>query len=323
MRGLDVLQGLICPFEKGKPLDPGICARNQMCTVCSCERLSSLMKVKAAERGVWEGDALSFDRVHFIINNFCNLKCTHCYMYMNSYPAERKKNVELDILKRDIQLVMEAVDSFGVVNVFGGEPFLHPQLDEIVKEILAYDNFASMIVNTNGAAQMRDEQMENLKNNRVRLAFSNYKGALTEQQEQKVLDNFEHARALGINAQMMNELPAWNISSTLGNNQCSEEQMKAKKDVCGVKFLYVFDHRVYPCSFALSLKDLNVADYPDTYIDLDEANTPEKLRKAIKDLFARDYFCCCGHCDDLGISDKRFAAMAGEQGFSERYALGR
>jgi len=321
LRGLAILQGLICPFERGKTIDPGICAKMKTCTVCSCERLSNLMKAQVANKQqIREEDVLAFDRIHFIINNFCNLKCTHCYMYMNSYPTERKKNVKFDVLRRDICLLMTAVDSFGVVNVFGGEPFLHPQLNDIVGQILKYDNFGSLIVNTNGAAQMHDEQMMNLKDSRIRLAFSNYKGALTEQQEEKVLRNLQHAQALGINAQMMNELPTWNISSTLGNNHCSEKEMKDCKDRCGVKFLYVFDHKVYPCAFSLSLKDLEVADYQDTYIDLDVANTPQKLRKAIKDLFAKDYFRSCGHCDNMGPGGA-FAPIAGEQGFSERYAL--
>lgn len=322
LRGLAVLQALLCPLEIGKPVDPGICAKQKICTVCSCERLSSLMKAQAIGHGhIREEDILSFDRVHFIVNNFCNLKCTHCYMYMNSYPAQRKKNVALDVLERDIQLVMGAVHSFGVVNVFGGEPFLHPQLSRIVEAILKHRNFGSLIVNTNGTAQMRDEQLEGLKDARVRLAFSNYKDALAAQQQEKVLSSLRHAQELGLNAQMMNELPSWNISSTLCDNQCSKEEMKQFKDRCGVKFLYVFDHKVYPCAFALSLNDLGVADYPDTYIDLDIADTPQKLREAIKELFGREYFRSCGHCDDLGAMGGQFAPIAGEQGYSERYAL--
>lgn len=322
IKGLVLLQGMICPLQKGKSIDTGVCSKFQMCTVCSCERLSNLMKAKVMEQEkIGAEEVLSFDRVHFIINNFCNLKCTHCYMYMNSYPTQKKKNVEIQILRKDIELVMKAVHSFGVVNVFGGEPFLHPELNEIVESILKYDNFGALIVNTNGVAKMNEEQLRSMKDKRVRLAFSNYQGALSEKQQEQVELNFAHTQELEINAQKMNELPTWNISSTLCDNKIDEVQMKYKKDHCGVKFLYLFDHKLFPCSFALSLYDLGVADYGESYIDLDIEDTPQKLRDAIRKLFEQKYYRCCGHCDNMEITDARFANKAGEQGYSERYIV--
>lgn len=318
LRGLAVLQGFICTMSKEKELDTGVCNRQNICTVCSCERLNNIMKHKAMlKRSISEKELLCFDRVHFIVNNFCNLKCTHCYLYMNSYPLERKKNIPIDELKKDIDKVMEAVDSFGVVNVFGGEPFLHPDISEAVEKILEKDNFGALILNTNGIAKMEEKQLKGLENRRIRLAFSNYIGEISDKQESIFRNNMNRAKDRGIQVQCQNELPTWNISSTLGNNNISDEIKKEYKKNCGVVYLYVFDHKIFPCSMSMSIYDLGVADYPGDYVEIREDETAEELKEKIRALINKEYYQCCGHCDhELGL-----AHTAGEQGFIERYMI--
>lgn len=318
IKGLAILEGLICPFTKENKLDTGLCNSMDICTVCSCDRLSNIMRHKVVkERHIKENEILAFDRIHFIINNFCNLKCTHCFMYMNSYPADRKRNVDLCTMKRDIDILFEAIDSLGVVNVFGGEPFLHPDLSEIIKSILSKNNFGSVIVNTNGLANVKEEQLNGLEDKRVRLAFSNYLAAITEEQQEKFQRNVEVAKNKGITVRLQNQLPTWNISSTLDRNQCSEDELKLYKKRCGVKFLYVHNGRLYPCAMCLSINDLGVADYETDYIDISKCVDAQDLRARIIEMISRDYYQACMHCDQTVPT----TAIAGEQGYDERYTL--
>lgn len=318
IRGLMLLEGMICPFSNETQLDTGVCNSMSMCTVCSCERLSNIMKnqiMKKKEIGA--DDILSFDRIHFIVNNFCNLKCRHCFMYMNSYPAERKRNVSLDIMKRDIQIMFEAVDSFGVVNVFGGEPFLHLQISDIIREILKNKNFGSLIINTNGMALIKEEQLKGLEDKRIRLAFSNYLTVITEEQKKRFSRNVSFAEEHGITVGIQNELPTWNISSTLCRNTYSEEELKLYKNRCDVKFLYVHNGKIFPCAMCLSVNDLGVADYPTDYVDIEKCRNAQEVREKIKIMLDRPYYQSCSHCDQKTGS----TTVAGEQGFDERYAL--
>lgn len=319
VRGLAILQGILCPLSLKGKLDTGICTKWNVCVVCSCERLSSLMKSKMIhERKISEKDFLGYDRVHFIVNNYCNLKCTHCFMYMNSYPNERKKNMTFKEISSDIDCVMQAVDSFGVVNVFGGETFLNPDISSIVAKILEYKNFGSLIVNTNGVANISGEQLASMNDSRLRLAFSNYLGSLKDIQETKYFEHIEFCRQQGINVQTNNEMPTWNISSTLCDNKFDIEYMKKRKSQCNVVFLYVFDHKIFPCAMALSINDLGIADYKSDYIDISEASSPQKLKQQIRELMSRPYFQSCSHCDDC---TGKFASKAGQQGFDPRYTL--
>lgn len=319
IKGTDVLQGIICPLSKETELNTQICNQYDMCTVCSCQRLDNIVKHKVMERErIPEDEILSFDRIHMIVNNFCNLKCTHCFLYMNSYPNERKKNVPLNRILKDIDAVFEAVHSFGVVNVFGGETFLHPEISKIVKKILEKKNFGSAVVSTNGTLRIKESQLEGFQDPRLRLAFSNYIGSLSEEQENLFKENIKFAISLGVNAKSQNELPNWNKSSTLDVKDANIEILKQKKSTCGVVFLYVFDGKVFPCAFSLSIYDLGIADYKSDYVDISSAKSREDLRHNIREMVNRTHFSCCAHC---GADGSDLATKAGEQGFDERYKL--
>jgi len=319
LRGTDLLQGLICPLSNEKELNTRICNEFDFCTVCSCERLNSIVRNKVmSESNVEKENFLYFDRVHFIVNNFCNLKCTHCFMYMNSYPNERKQNMQLSRILKDIDYVLEAVHSFGVVNVFGGETFLNPNISTIVKGILEKRNFGSVVVSTNGTAKIRSEQLDGFQDGRLRLAFSNYIGALAPEQEKLFYENIKFAKSLSVNAKAQNELPNWNISSTLINKNMTIKEMEAKKSNCGVGFLYVFNGKVFPCAFALSIYDLGVANYSTDYVDIDSCTSALDLREKIKKLVSQPYLRSCGHC---AAPDNCLTNRAGEQGFDHRYSI--
>lgn len=320
VHGNDLLQGLLCPLSNEQTPDTEICTRFDICSVCSCERLHNIIRANAARKqNIPLSETLSFDRVHFIVNNICNLSCTHCYLYINSYPKERKQNIPTVQMQQDIDVVMRAVHSFGVVNIFGGEPFLHKDIDRIVCQVLSYDNFGAVIVNSNGTTLIRPAQLTGMEDKRVRLAFSNYLEVLDTDKKDLFFRNIATAKSYGINAKYQNTLPTWNISSTLEEKGDSVETMIQKKSACGVRFLYVFNGRLFPCSFTLSLYDLGVADYATDYVILDPDKTPEEMRQSIRDLLARPHYRACGHCEAFG--SPALASTAAEQGFNPRYIL--
>lgn len=314
INGLTVLEGILCPLNIERDIDTSICTHWNICVVCSCERLTSLMKHKSKP----QDDFLSFDRVHFIVNNFCNLRCTHCFMYMNSYSNDKKKNMRITEIEHDIDLVMSAVDVFGVVNVFGGETFLNPDIDKILEKIKSFNNYGSLIVNTNGVAPIKETCLPSFHDGRIRLAFSNYLEALGDKQKEKYFNNIEFCKSHGINVQTNNSMPTWNISSTLSRKDFAVSELIEKKNNCGVKFLYVFDNKLFPCAMCLSINDLGIADYASDYIDLSKITSAAELRARIRSLLAKPFYETCSHCEDcVG----KFAKIAGEQGYSDRYKL--
>jgi organic radical activating enzyme len=276
-----------------------------------------MLHKKAEEEHINQDELFGVDRVHFIVNNFCNLKCTHCNRYMNTYPAEKKHNSDLETIKYDIHRVLSAIDSVAVGIVFGGEPFLHPDLDTIVGQLLKEKNLAAVLINTNGISNMKDRELKNMKDKRVRVAFSNYTHVLDDAQQKRFWDNAEYLKEHGVPVQVQNTVPTWQESPTLTYKGSDIEECTRKRKSCCFPYLFVFEHKVFACAFAMSLHDLGINEDVGDYVDITKYKDDKSLGIAIRNLKEKAYFRSCAFCEDEDGKPVKSA----EQGYSERYAL--
>jgi MoaA/NifB/PqqE/SkfB family radical SAM enzyme len=77
---------------------------------------------------------------HIIPIRRCNLSCTYCNEY-----DDFSKPVPLDVILRRLELLGNL--KTGVITLSGGEPLLHPELDEIIRGIRLHATLAGMITN--------------------------------------------------------------------------------------------------------------------------------------------------------------------------------
>src|SRR5690242_11513220 len=77
---------------------------------------------------------------HIIPIRRCNLACTYCNEY-----DDFSKPVALDIILRRLELLGRL--NTGVITLSGGEPLLHPDLDDIIRGIRRHATLAGMITN--------------------------------------------------------------------------------------------------------------------------------------------------------------------------------
>src|SRR6266516_2754753 len=77
---------------------------------------------------------------HIIPMRRCNLACGYCNEY-----AHNSKPVPLDVMKRRIDKLAELGTS--IVTISGGEPMMHPQLDDIIRHIRSRGIIAGLISN--------------------------------------------------------------------------------------------------------------------------------------------------------------------------------
>ena len=87
-----------------------------------------------------------------LVTERCNLNCSHCNMFIPHYenPEHRSK----DIIIEDIDLFFNKTDYVSILHLVGGEPFLYPNIDDIIKHILKnyIDRIDKFIITTNGTA---------------------------------------------------------------------------------------------------------------------------------------------------------------------------
>jgi SynChlorMet cassette radical SAM/SPASM protein ScmF len=86
-------------------------------------------------------------QIYFYLTEGCNLRCRHCWI-APKYQSEGNsyRTLDLDLFKS----IIEQAKPLGLtgVKLTGGEPFLHPQINEILEYIQAED--LQLTVETNG-----------------------------------------------------------------------------------------------------------------------------------------------------------------------------
>ena len=106
-------------------------------------RKSTFLKLKVREAAFISKALLSPNHVvlaHIIPMRRCNLACGYCNEY-----DQTSKPVPLDVMKRRIDKLGEFGTS--IITVSGGEPMMHPQLDDIIRLIRSTGAIAGLISN--------------------------------------------------------------------------------------------------------------------------------------------------------------------------------
>ena len=78
--------------------------------------------------------------VHIIPNRRCNLACTYCNEF-----DDFSKPVPLDEMKKRLDTL--AAMGTSIITISGGEPLMHPEIDEIIRHIRRRGMIAGMITN--------------------------------------------------------------------------------------------------------------------------------------------------------------------------------
>jgi len=109
-------------------------------------------------------------QINILVTNICNLSCGGCSQQCGYIPKEKLWNIPLGQLKWNIELLIDVRKGDpGRIGLFGGEPTLHPQFDEMLSLLLAYPE-ASFQVYTNGR-ELGSERTKNRNNLDFRVDF--------------------------------------------------------------------------------------------------------------------------------------------------------
>src|ERR1700704_3527104 len=78
--------------------------------------------------------------VHIIPNRRCNLACTYCNEF-----DDFSKPVRLNEMKSRLDTL--AVMGTSIITISGGEPLMHPEIDQVIRHIRGHGMIAGMITN--------------------------------------------------------------------------------------------------------------------------------------------------------------------------------
>lgn len=109
-----------------------------------------------------------------ILGNICTLKCKNCCESVPYVHSSNRAFVDKEQVLRDVYHLSDACQFLSLLEFIGGEPFLHPELGEIVQEVLTIDNIGMIHIFTNGTVIPSNELCKVLANERITIYISNY-----------------------------------------------------------------------------------------------------------------------------------------------------
>ncbi len=319
--GMKVYQELMCPLSLDN-YDITECCKRVECNVDTCDKLNHLIFQK-----YYEPEKILLETGYLFITQRCTLKCKYCIAYMNSYTEEKKFDYDVTRILTDIDRLTEACSYIKRIVIYGGEPFLHPQIGEIVERLAKKTNIGVIDIVSNGIFKQPEDVLKKLTYRNLRIEFSNYDEALSTQQLAVRDANYKKMQELGLNPFLHHVTPEWIMPRTFRDKHWDLEKMQQLKRGCDYfcasrdnqvkQSMVIANGKFYPCRMACSVYTLGVNDYEEDYIEVDKY-TSNELVAAIEALYNRSYFHTCRHCEE---KQGEITSIAGEQGFDERYRV--
>jgi len=233
-------------------------------------------------------------RVTFLVTTRCTLNCDRCISYIPDLKSHR--DAPLDELTQDIQNLLSSVDYIYALILTGGEAFLYPDLDKIIRLCADSGKIGDISVQSNGTIVPGTKVLAALKEAKVLVKISHYPSALQPDVEKvkRVLDEngIRYTHASGT---------FWNDAGAFGQRQEGSE--KRRFSVC-IQQLCVpyFNGKLHLCATAaILMEEGRIPDSKDEYVDL-RTVSPAAFYEQWQELMKRRALTACSYC--LGMTYK-------------------
>ena len=120
-------------------------------------------------------------QAHIVATRRCNLSCTYCNEY-----DDYSRPVDTGEMLRRIDLLAKLGTT--LITISGGEPLLHPELDEIIRRIRHHGRIAGMITNGYLLTVDRIEQLNRARLDHLQISIDNIRPDEVSKKSLKVLD---------------------------------------------------------------------------------------------------------------------------------------
>lgn len=247
------------------------------------------------------------EKTDIVITSFCSLNCESCSAFI-PYIKE-KKHEKLKDLENSIRLFFERVDRVQDMNLYGGEPFLHPQLCGIIELLGKYrDKIGYLGIITNGTIIPDSQVLHRLKKYHIGVSISDYSASIDYKGKLdrlcKILNENEISTVRTVN------MIWFDLGFPRKKMRYGREEAKTHMTSCNTACHDLIDGKIYYCIADRAAQLGGLIPYSKkSYVDL---NTIDKdsleSRKEILELCAGNieggYLDFCQLCGGFGYDNK-------------------
>ena len=255
--------------------------------------------------------------LEFFITNRCTLNCKMC---LCSIPyIENPMHTPKETIFKEFEKAFELYDELGRVEIIGGEPLMHPDIAEIIEDLLKYkDKYPKIRITTNATIIPNKDLISTIK-----------KAEKMGIEGEFLLDNYGDisCNINNIIQLLKKEKIPYRVDRYVGDNQrfngwlCygnytlineTEEELKKKFDNClcpKLDFHDTHNGKIYSCVYAMTGTVLNKFKLnDDEYVDLFNEKLSIEEKRKITTTFLTKPTVACRYCNGFYEGAPRFQA---------------
>ena len=254
----------------------------------------------------------------YSITQFCNLKCKNCNSFMQY--IQNPKHMGEDKVKNDIDLLFSTFDYMFILNLFGGETTLHPDLPEIIRYI--HTNYESRYdflgIATNGFTKLSSELVDAIKATNAVINISNYAQYFPNDNErQRQFATFVQCLKDNNITHHIEDFSSYWFDygfETVDRTTASEEILQAVFNKCNMHCRLMQDGKYYNCAYDKLALNIGVHSQ-DSGFDLQNFDSKDKVSLLEYNLgySTKGYVELCKICDGSGSQTRVTPAIQTEK----------
>ena len=240
-----------------------------------------------------ENNEFSIKHIDIVVTERCSLKCRDCANLMQYY--QRPQNSDLNILFKSLDRMIQSVDRIYEFRVIGGDPFMNKEMYKVVNKLVKYKKVEQVAIYTNAKIVPKDDNLECLKDKKVRLDITNY-GDLSSKHEEiiSLLDTRNIPYETNISR-------LWDDIGTIKYEKKTDKQLKELfGDCCARDIFTLFDGTLFKCPVSAHGTKLKSVPFDEKYdgINLTDENISIKeLRNKLINFHDNGkYVTACNYC---------------------------
>lgn len=232
----------------------------------------------------------------YIVGQLCTLKCRDCCELVPYY--QHGDQVSKDIILDDCRKLASASKFTMYIELVGGEPFLHPELPEILEGLLQIENVGFIKIFTNGTVVPGERLIEVLKNERIVLMWSNYTHAVQGKLYENIMKTRETLEKSGVHY-IFSHAETWlDFSADFELTNKSEEQLQRDFQDCHIAdCMRLYRGKLYRCPHHYAgIHTGKLEAIEKEILVLADCHTPEELSAKLYEFRQMPYIEACKRC---------------------------
>ncbi|MCL2300878.1 MAG: radical SAM protein [Firmicutes bacterium] len=231
---------------------------------------------------------VALSRVSILVTTCCTLQCDNCAAHIPDLKNHR--DFPSSSLIRDVHALFACVDHVYATILSGGEAFLHPDLDEIVRACADSGKAGDISIQTNGTILPDAKTLVALREANVTVKISHYAPSL-----QPDVEKLKHLLEENRIHYTHDSATFWRDTGKFGELQKGSE--KRRFSVCAMQLCMVYLYgKLHLCGeSAFLLEEGLIPDCKEDYIDI-RAITSSEFSGQWRKLLKKRSVTACSYC---------------------------